>query len=150
MATYQYFDSIVCLDFHHQYFTCLQAMWIDTRKPIQVSNQLFSKKFQQILLLLASKHYLVVAQGLALALFDDSPPVSENQLNDALFKLHEWRQLNDGLYLLIIGLSVYHEYKSLANHLIMFYRTNTLRLGSVTDYGATFINFFWVCSVLVY
>ena len=67
-----------------------------------------------------------------------------------LFKLHEWRQLNDGLYLLIIGLSVYHEYKSLANHLIMFYRTNTLRLGSVTDYGATFINFFWVCSVLVY
>ena len=135
MATYQYFASIVCLDFHHQCFTCLRAMW----KPIHVFNQLFSKQFQQILLLLASKHYLVVAQGLALALFDDSPPVSENQLNDALFKLHEWRQLNDGLYLLIIGLSVYHEYKSLANHLIMFYRTNTLRLGSVTDYGATFI-----------
>ena len=50
----------------------------------------FSKWFQQVLLLLASKHSLVIVLGLVLALFDENTPVNRNQFDGMLCKLSEW------------------------------------------------------------
>ena len=100
MSTYHYFVSIVFLDFYDQcfrFFTSYDTYNNLFQGIVKTLENLYmfsicglSKQFQQVLLLLASIHSLVITQGLVLILFNEKVPVNRNQFDDLLCKLPEW------------------------------------------------------------